>query len=88
VQSLAKSSRGETLLIPRQGRKIQQQQVHRSILEEHRRHRQRFLESVRYEDDQPFQRHAPSRRLHRIEATREVQICGYPAGRLDLGNGS
>jgi hypothetical protein len=86
VQPLAEDGRGQTRAIARQGRQVQQQQVHRSVLEEHRRHRQRLLESVRREDDQPFERHAPSRRLHRVEAPREVQVGGYPAGGLDLGD--
>jgi hypothetical protein len=87
VKPLAEDGRGPTRAIARQGRQVQQQQVHRSVLEEHRRHRQRLLESVRRESDQPFESHAPSRRLHRVEAPREVQVGGYPAGGLDLGDG-
>ena len=86
VQSLAESGRGQTRAIARQRRQVQQQQVHRSVLKKHRRHRQRLLEGVRREDDQPFERNAPSRRLHRIAATREVQVGGYPAGRLSPGD--
>ena len=87
VQSLAQSGRGQTRATARLGRQIQQQQVHRSVLEEHRRHRQRLFQSVRREDDEPFQRHAPSRRLHRIQASPEVQVGGYSAGGLDPGDG-
>ena len=86
VQPLAEDGRGQTRAIARQGRQVQQQQVHRSVLEEHRRHRQRLLESVRREDAQPFERHAPGRRLPRVEAPREVQVGDYPAGSLDLGD--
>lgn len=87
VQSLAQSGRGQTQAIARQRRQVQQQQVHRSVLEEHRRHRQRLLDGVRREYDQPFELNAPSRRFDRVEAPREVQVGGYPTGGLDLGDG-
>jgi hypothetical protein len=86
VQPLPQGGRGGARAA-RQGRQIQQQQVHRSVLEEQRRHRQRLLESVRREHDQPFERDSPSHRLDRIEAPREVQVSGYTPGGLNPGDG-
>jgi hypothetical protein len=87
VKSLAETGRGETRPIAYQRRQIQQEQVDRSILEKHRRHRQCLLERVGREDDQPFELDAPGSRLDRIETSGEVQISDYPAGSLDLGDG-
>ena len=58
-----------------------------SVLEEHRRHRQRLLERARRQDDQPVQLHAPGHGLDRIQAPGQVQVGGYPARGLGLGDG-
>ena len=71
----------------RPGRQVQQQQVHRSILEKHGRHRQRLLERVRRQDDQPLELNASSHGLHRIQASGQIQIRRDPAGGLGLGHG-
>ena len=69
------------------GRQIQQQQVHRSILEKHGRHRQRLLERIRRQDDEPLELNAPGNGLHRIQASGQIQIRRDPAGSLGPGHG-
>ena len=87
TESLRQSGRRDSSSIQGPGLQVQQQQVHGSILEEHRRHRQRFLERARRQDDQPVQQDAPSHRLHRIQAPGQIQVCRDPAGGLGLGHG-
>ncbi len=78
---------GRTVGLQRLGRRqIQNQQIDRSILEEHRRHRERFLRRRRNEHDKPFEADAPRHGLHRIQAPGQVQVRGYPARRLDPGD--
>jgi hypothetical protein len=86
VKSLAETGCGEGRPIACQRRQIQQEKVDRSILEKHRRHRQCFIERVGREDDQPLELDAPGSCLDRIETSGEVQVSGYPAGSLDLGD--
>jgi hypothetical protein len=86
AESLCQSGR-DSSSIQGPGLQVQQQQVHGSILEEHRRHRQRFLERARRQDDQPVQLDAPSHGLDRIQASGQVQVCRDPSGSLGLGHG-
>jgi len=67
-------------------RQVQQQHVHRSVLEEHRRHRQRLLQRIRRQDDEPVQLDAPSHGLDRIQASGQIQIGRDPSRGLDLGH--
>ena len=67
--------------------KVQKQQVDSSILQEHRCHRQRFIERVRHQDDQPVELYAPSGGFDRIQAPGKIQIRNYPAGSLGPGHG-
>ena len=69
------------------GLQVQQQQVHRSILEEHRRHRQRLLERTRRQDDEPVELDSPSHGLHRIKAPGQIQIRHDPTRGLSPGDG-
>ena len=71
----------------RPGRQIQQQQVHRSILEKHCRHRQRLLERVGRQNDEPLELNAPGHGLDRIQASGQIQIRRDPAGGLGPGHG-
>jgi hypothetical protein len=66
---------------------VQQQQIDRSILQQHRRHSQRLLERARREDDEPLELDPTSNRLHRIKASGKIQIRNDPADRLGLGHG-
>jgi hypothetical protein len=67
---------------------IEYQQIDRPILQKHPRHRQRFLQRVGREDDQPFELNAPGHSFHRIEASSQVQVRGYSTGSLNLRYGS
>jgi hypothetical protein len=67
-------------------RQVQQQQVDGSILEEHRRHRQRLLERTRRQNDQPVEPDAPSHGLDWVQASGQIQIRHDPAGRLRLSH--
>ena len=69
------------------GRQVQQQQVHGPILEKHGRHRQRLLERIGRQDDQPLELNAPGNGLHRIQASGQIQIRRDPAGSLGPGHG-
>jgi hypothetical protein len=68
------------------GRQVQQQQVHRPVLEEQRRHGQRLLDGIRHQDDQPVQLDTPRRRLDRVQAVGQVQEGRDAAGRLGPGD--
>lgn len=63
---------------------IQQQQVHRPVLEKHGGHRQGFSQRVRRQDHEPLQPDSPGDGLHRIQAPGQIQVRGNPAGRLGL----
>jgi hypothetical protein len=68
-------------------RQVQQQHVHRPVLEEQRRHRQRLLDRIRGQDDQPVQPHSPGRGLDWIQAAAQIQISRYAARGLGPGDG-
>jgi len=65
-------------------RQVQQQDIHRSVLEEHRRDRERLVQRLRREHDEPLELNASRRRFDRIQAAREIQIGRDAAGRLGL----
>jgi len=73
--------------LQRPHRQVQQQQIHGSVLEEHRRHCQRFLQRARRQDDQPVQLDSPRHGLNRIQASGQIQIRHDPARRLSLSSG-
>jgi hypothetical protein len=68
-------------------RQVQQQQIDGSILQQHCRHSQRFLERDRREDDEPLELDPASNRLYRVKASGKIQIRHDPAGRLGLSHG-
>ena len=67
-------------------RQIQNEQIDRSILEEHRGHRQRLLERIGRDHDQPVELDASCDRLDRIEASSQIEVRGYPTCGLGLGD--
>ena len=68
-------------------RQIQEQQIHRAILQEHGRHTQRLVQRVRRQDHEPLELDAPRDGLDRIQAPGQVQIRGDAARRLGLRDG-
>jgi len=87
AESLRQSRGRNPGTIQRSRLQVQQQQVDCSILEEHRRHRQRLLERSRRQDDQPVQLDATSHGFDRIQAPGQIQIGHDPACRLGMGRG-
>lgn len=65
------------------GGQVQQEQVHRAVLEERGGHRQGLAERARHEDDEPLEANAARHRLDRVQAPGEVQIGDDPAAPLD-----
>lgn len=86
MQPIGQAHRGHAGRIERTVRQIQNQEIDRSILKEHRGHGQRFLERSRRDHDQPFELDAPGYSLDRVQASSQVQVRGYPARSLGLGD--
>jgi hypothetical protein len=86
VQPIGQSHRGHAGRIERTDRQIQYQEIDRSILKKHRGHGQRFLERSRCDHDQPFELDAPGHGFDRVKASSQVQVRGYPARGLSLGD--
>jgi hypothetical protein len=87
AESLRQSRRRQLPSVQRPGRHVEQQQVHRSVLEKHRRHRQRFFQRIRRQNHEPVQLDAPGLGLHRVETFGQIQIRRDPAGGLGLRHG-
>ena len=73
--------------VERPVRQVEQQEIDRSVLEQHRRHGHRLGERIGREDDEPFQPHPARDRLDRVEAPGQVQVCDKSAGGLGMGGG-
>ena len=86
MQPIGQTHRGHAGRIERTVRQIQYQEIDRSILKKHRGHGQRFLERSRRDHDQPFELDAPCHGFDRVEASSQVQVRGYPARGLGLGD--
>jgi len=87
IESLGQDGRRKAGSIQRPMGQVQQQQVDSSILQQHRRHGQRFLERVRREDDKPLQLDSTTNRLYRIKAPGKIQIRHDSTDRLGLRHG-
>ncbi len=65
-------------------REIRNEEIHRPALEELTGHRQALVERRRREDDKPFEPNPTGDRLHRVEATGEVEPGDDRPARLRL----
>jgi hypothetical protein len=86
MEPIDQAHRGESGRIEGPTGYIQHDEIDRSILEEHRGHRQRLLERIGRDDDQPLEPDASGDRLDRIEASSQIDVRGYPACGLNLGD--
>ena len=84
MQPIGQTHRGHAGGIEQTIRQIQNQEIDRSILKEHRGHGQRFLERSGCDHDQPFELDAPGYGFDRVKASSQVQVRGYPACSLGL----
>ena len=67
-------------------RQVQNQEIDRSILQEHRGHCQCLRERIGRDHDQPFELDTSGDRLDRVEASSQIEICGYPSCGLCLSD--
>ena len=86
MQTIGQAHRRHAGGIERPVRQVQNQEIDRSILQEHRGHCQCLRERIGRDHNQPFELDAPCDRLDRVEASSQIEIRSYPTRCLGLSD--